>query len=202
MKKLTKLFSLLTVLVTILGPLGNIRHLVHADDTQQPQQTKVFVHKILLNKEQFADFDHEAKKDGYNGNQIGTITDYFGSSAKEIAGVNFKVWKKVDQAQDKVTKTGDQLGISGDGANENYKLMDGEYGTNGVVTGENNAGAEFTLPNGTYIFVEDKANSPYYNKQEGNELTEAKAVPFRLVLPVTLPDGTGYFNSTDNPLHV
>ncbi|AUC91780.1 hypothetical protein CWM22_07690 [Streptococcus suis] len=202
MKKLTKLFSLLTVLVTILGPLGNIRHLVHADDTQQPQQTKVFVHKILLNKEQFADFDHEAKKDGYNGNQIGTITDYFGSSAKEIAGVNFKVWKKVDQAQDKVTKTGDQLGISGDGANENYKLMDGEYGTNGVVTGENNAGAEFTLPNGTYIFVEDKANSPYYNKQEGNELTEAKAVPFRLVLPVTLPDGTGYFDSTNNPLHV
>ncbi|HEM5079919.1 TPA: isopeptide-forming domain-containing fimbrial protein, partial [Streptococcus suis] len=35
----------------------------------------------------------------------------------------------------------------------------------------------------------------------GSELTEAKAVPFRLVLPVTLPDGTGYFN-TDKPLHV
>ncbi|NQN83932.1 isopeptide-forming domain-containing fimbrial protein, partial [Streptococcus suis] len=67
------------------------------------------------------------------------------------------------------------------------------------------SGAEFTLSNGTYIFVEDKAASPYYNKQgdgAGSELTEAKAVPFRLVLPVTLPDGTGYFDSTNNPLHV
>ncbi|HFI2439281.1 TPA: isopeptide-forming domain-containing fimbrial protein, partial [Streptococcus suis] len=60
--------------------------------------------------------------------------------------------------------------------------------------------------NGTYIFVEDKVASPYYNKQEGDtkgsELTEAKAVPFRLVLPVTLPEGTGYFNNTNKPLHV
>ncbi|HFU4055533.1 TPA: hypothetical protein ACGO6G_002020, partial [Streptococcus suis] len=64
MKKLTKLFSLLTVLLTIFGPLGNLRHLVHANDTQQ---TKVVVHKILLNKEQFEAFNHEAKKDQYNG---------------------------------------------------------------------------------------------------------------------------------------
>ncbi|WP_079763177.1 isopeptide-forming domain-containing fimbrial protein, partial [Streptococcus suis] len=104
---------------------------------------------------------------------------------------------------------GAQLGITGEGDTENYKLFEDtgnkKYGTEGVVTGENNAGAEFTLPNGTYIFVEDKENSPYYNKQvgdtQGSELTEAKAVPFRLVLPVTRPEGTGYFDET-NPLHV
>ncbi|HFI0696193.1 TPA: pilin N-terminal domain-containing protein [Streptococcus suis] len=73
------------------------------------------------------------------------------------------------------------------------------YGTNGVDTATN--GAEFTLPNGTYLFVEDKENSPYYNKQEGNELTEAKGVPFKLELPVTKPDGLGYFDTT-TPLHV
>ncbi|MGQ7332790.1 pilin N-terminal domain-containing protein [Streptococcus suis] len=204
MKKLTKLFSLLTVLVTILGPLGNIRHLVHADDAQ-PQQTKVFVHKILLNKEQFEAFNHEAKKDQYNGTQIAQITDFFGSSATEIEGVNFKVWQKVEQTGDG-TKTGAQLGITGEGADEHYKLFvdsnDKMYGSRGVNTGSGTTGAEFILENGTYIFVEDKANSPYYNKQEGNELTEAKAVPFRLVLPVTRPDGTGYFDSTNNPLHV
>ncbi|WP_099831394.1 pilin N-terminal domain-containing protein [Streptococcus suis] len=202
MKKLTKVFSLLTVLLTMFGPLGNLRHLVHANTTQQ---TKVVVHKILLNKEQFEAFNHEAKKDQYNGTQIAQITDFFGSSATEIEGVNFKVWQKVEQTGDG-TKTGAQLGITGEGADEHYKLFvdsnDKMYGSRGVNTGSGTTGAEFILENGTYIFVEDKANSPYYNKQEGNELTEAKAVPFRLVLPVTRPDGTGYFDSTNNPLHI
>ncbi|MFI3127481.1 pilin N-terminal domain-containing protein [Streptococcus suis] len=203
MKKLTKLFSLLTVLLTMFGPLGNLRHLVHANTTQE---TKVFVHKILLNKNEFETFNHEEKKAGYNGNQIDQITTFFGSSAKEIEGVNFKVWQKVDQAQDNVTKTGTELGITGEGAEENYKLFENagnkKYGSEGVNTTA--SGAEFTLPNGTYIFVEDKEHSPYYNKEgvtAGNELTEAKAVPFRLVLPVTRPEGTGYFDTT-TPLHV
>ncbi|HEL1602797.1 TPA: isopeptide-forming domain-containing fimbrial protein [Streptococcus suis] len=205
MKKLTKLFSLLTVLLTMFGPLGNLRHLVHANTTQE---TKVFVHKILLNKNEFETFNHEEKKAGYNGNQIDQITTFFGSSAKEIADVNFKVWKKVDAKIEGQTKTGTELGITGEGVDENYKLFedagDKKYGSEGVNTKE--SGAEFTLGEGTYIFVEDKVASPYYNKQDGdtkgNELTEAKAVPFRLVLPVTLPDGTGYFNNTDKPLHV
>ncbi|MFM0785856.1 SpaH/EbpB family LPXTG-anchored major pilin [Streptococcus suis] len=206
MKKLTKVFSLLTVLLTMFGPLGNLRHLVHADDTQQ---TKVVVHKVLMSKQDLESFDHAAKQQThkYDGTQIqqGTFTNYFGTSAKEIEGVNFKVWKKVDQAQGNVTKTGAELGITGDGADEHYQKMADTYGTNGVNTGSGSTGAEFTLPNGTYIFVEDKENSPYYNKQgdgAGSELTEAKAVPFRLVLPVTRPDGTGYFDSTNNPLHV
>ncbi|WP_079267428.1 pilin N-terminal domain-containing protein [Streptococcus suis] len=210
MKKLTKVFSLLTVLLTIFGPLGNLRHLVHADDTQQ---TKVVVHKVLMSKEDFNNFDHDTKQQThkYDGTQIqqNTFTDYFGQSAKEIEGVNFKVWKKVDQAEVGVTKTGTELGIAGEGAAENYKLFedtgDKKYGTEGVVTGADSSGATFILENGTYIFVEDKVASPYYNKQEGNdkgsELTEAKAVPFRLVLPVTRPEGTGYFD-VNNPLHV
>ncbi|WP_192374215.1 SpaH/EbpB family LPXTG-anchored major pilin [Streptococcus suis] len=210
MKKLTKVFSLLTVLLTMFGPLGNLRHLVHADDTHQ---TKVVVHKVLMNKEDFNNFDHDTKQNvhKYDGTQIqqGTFTNYFGTSAKEIAGVNFKVWKKVDQAEVGVTKTGTELGITGEGAAENYKLFadagDRKYGTEGVVTGADSSGAAFILENGIYIFVEDKVASPYYNKQDGDtkgsELTEAKAVPFRLVLPVTRPEGTGYFD-TNNPLHV
>uniref|UniRef100_UPI001296D105 isopeptide-forming domain-containing fimbrial protein n=1 Tax=Streptococcus suis TaxID=1307 RepID=UPI001296D105 len=203
---------LLTVLLTMFGPLGNLRHLVHADDTQ-PHQTKVLVHKVLMSKEDFNNFDHDTKQQThkYDGTQItGKFGEYFGTSAKEIEGVNFKVWKKVEQAQGNVTKTGAELGITGEGAAENYKLFedtgDKKYGSEGVNTGAGTAGAEFTLEDGTYIFVEDKVASPYYNKQEGNdkgsELTEAKAVPFRLVLPVTLPEGTGYFDNDRNPLHV
>ncbi|HEL1799549.1 pilin N-terminal domain-containing protein [Streptococcus suis] len=203
MKKLTKVFSLLTVLLTMFGPLGNLRHLVHADDTHQ---TKVVVHKVLMSKEDFNSFNHETAQttQKYDGTAIqpGKFTQYFGTSAKEIEGVNFKVWKKVEQAGND-TQTGTQLGITGEGEAEHYqKMTDSEYGTNGRNT--TTTGAEFTLPNGTYIFVEDKAASPYYNKQgdgAGSELTEAKAVPFRLVLPVTRPEGTGYFD-TNNPLHV
>ncbi|WP_105159364.1 SpaH/EbpB family LPXTG-anchored major pilin [Streptococcus suis] len=203
MKKLTKVFSLLTVLLTMFGPLGNLRHLVHANDVQ-PQQTKVVVHKVLMNKEDFNKFNHETAQDvqKYDGTAIQTekFTNYFGTSAKEIAGVTFKAYKQIDgdgNGQDGVT-TGSQLGIE----NDEKKYIPVADGNASKTTGEGNAGAEFILPNGTYIFVEDKANSPYYNKQEGNELTEAKAVPFRLVLPVTRPDGTGYFDSTNNPLHV
>ncbi|HFI0217465.1 TPA: pilin N-terminal domain-containing protein [Streptococcus suis] len=205
MKKLTKVFSLLTVLLTMFGPLGNLRHLVHADDAHQ---TKVVVHKVLMSKEDFNNFNHETAQttQKYDGTTIqeNNFKNYFGQSAQEIAGVNFKVWKKVDSQQNG-SKTGAQLGITGEGQDEHYVLDTTNNGTNGVNTREGSAGAEFTLPNGTYIFVEDKEHSPYYNKEggtAGNELTEAKAVPFRLVLPVTLPEGTGYFNNTNKPLHV
>ncbi|HFI0423223.1 TPA: pilin N-terminal domain-containing protein [Streptococcus suis] len=208
MKKVTKLFSLLTVLLTMFGPLGNLRHLVHANDTQ-PQQTKVFVHKILLNKNEFEAFNHEEKKAGYNGNQIGTITDYFGSSAKDIGGVTFKVYKQVADTEDgEGVVTGNSLlGLEDSAPNSDtkkYKLHT-EVSKASITTVENQ-GAEVILENGIYIFVEDKENSPYYNKQDGDtkgsELTEAKAVPFKLELPVTKPDGTGYFDKDNNPLHV
>ncbi|MGO0107025.1 SpaH/EbpB family LPXTG-anchored major pilin [Streptococcus suis] len=206
MKKLTKLFSLLTVLLTMFGPLGNLRHLVHANDTQ-PHQTKVVVHKVLMSKQDLASFDHDTKQQihKYNGTQIqqDTFTDYFGQSAKEIAGVTFKAYKQIDgdgNGQDGVT-TGSQLGIE----NDEKKYIPVADSNASKTTGEGNAGAEFILPNGTYIFVEDKENSPYYNKQDddtkGSELTEAKAVPFKLELPVTKPDGLGYFD-TNTPLHV
>ncbi|MDG4517029.1 SpaH/EbpB family LPXTG-anchored major pilin [Streptococcus suis] len=205
MKKLTKLFSVFATFLTVLGTLVNLAPVVQA----ATGDTKVVVHKIVMNKTDFNAFNHDDKQQihKYDGTQIQTekFGTYFGQSATEVAGVNFKVWQKVDQPAEG-TQTGAQLGITGEGVDENYKLFefggDPKYGSEGVNTTE--SGAEFTLSNGTYIFVEDKAASPYYNKQgdgAGSELTEAKAVPFRLVLPVTLPDGTGYFN-TDKPLHV
>ncbi|HEL2194693.1 TPA: SpaH/EbpB family LPXTG-anchored major pilin [Streptococcus suis] len=211
MKKITKLFSVFAALLTVFGTLVSFAPVAHAIMSIATEQaTKVIVHKIVMNETDFNDFTYTENFTKYNGNAISNdaYSTYFGASATEVAGVNFKVWQKVDQAQDNVTKTGTELGITGEGAEENYKLFEvagyKKYGSEGVNTTE--SGAEFTLPNGIYIFVEDKVASPYYNKQDGatkgSELTEAKAVPFRLVLPVTLPEGTGYFNYTDKPLHV
>ncbi|HHT7720133.1 TPA: pilin N-terminal domain-containing protein [Streptococcus suis] len=205
MKKLTKVFSLLTVLLTMFGPLGNLRHLVHADDAQ-PHKTAVVVHKVLMTPEQLENFNHDQKQvtNKYVGNQIQNFGEYFGEGSKEIGGVNFKVWTKVDRAEDGVTKTGIELGIAED--NNNYKLN--QSYPDGVVTLADSQGATFELEDGTHIFVEDKENSPYYNKDgvttekdASKELTQSKAVPFKLELPVTKPDGQGYFD-LQTKLHV
>ncbi|MBO3837563.1 isopeptide-forming domain-containing fimbrial protein [Streptococcus suis] len=189
MKKLTKLFSVFTVFLTVLGSLINIKHLVHAEDTAS---TTVIVHKIVMNNDDFNKFTYEENLSKYNGNSIGDLKNYFGNSAVEVAGVNFKVWQKVETKADG-TKTGVELGIAND--TDNYKLVE-KYST-GVSTEAN--GATFTLANGIYIFTEDKGNSPYYNDQ--NELTGMKAVPFKLELPQAKADGSGYFD-TQTPLHV
>ncbi|WP_099809591.1 isopeptide-forming domain-containing fimbrial protein [Streptococcus suis] len=200
MKKRNKLFSLLTVLITLLGSLGNLATVfAEGPDTTQPHKTTVVVHKIVMNEEQFGNFNGSSKTPGtvpeYDGNEITNLKGYFGNSAKEVAGVNFKVWQKVDAA-DTGTKTGETLGIAGD--NGNYKLVqDYQNGVNTVDTGDK--GASFTLVDGTYIFTEDKEASSYYNGQ--NELTGMKAVPFKLELPQAKTDGTGYFSETDK-LHV
>ncbi|HEP1809805.1 TPA: isopeptide-forming domain-containing fimbrial protein, partial [Streptococcus suis] len=202
MKKLTKLFSLLTVLLTMFGPLGNLRHLVHANDAQ-PHKTAVVVHKVLMSKNDFDTFalktDDEKTR---NGSELpkDQFAGYFGQSATEISGVTFKVYKKITQENAQAV-TGESLGISGD--NDKYVPLEGEYGSK--TTSE--SGAEFQLDNGVYIFVEDKVNSPYYNKTNGadagKELTEAQAVPFRIELPITRPDGQGYFDtSRDHKLHI
>ncbi|MGU8015608.1 isopeptide-forming domain-containing fimbrial protein [Streptococcus suis] len=189
MKKMTKLFSVFATLLTVLGTLVSLAPVAHA----ATQETKVIVHKIVMNENDFNQFNYTEDFTQYNGSAIGNLTTYFGASAKDVADVNFKVWKKVD-AVATGSKKGVELGIADD--NDNYQL-DQNY-KNGVNT-QANAGAEFTLDEGTYIFVEDKENSSYYNGQ--NELTGMKAVPFKLVLPQAKTDGTGYFD-TKTPLHV
>ncbi|MGU8047911.1 isopeptide-forming domain-containing fimbrial protein [Streptococcus suis] len=190
MKKLTKLFSVFATFLTVLGTLVNLAPVVQADDTGK---TKVIVHKVVMDETDFNKFNYTEDFTQYNGSAIGNLTTYFGASAKDVADVNFKVWKKVD-AVATGSKKGVELGIADD--NDNYQL-DQNY-KNGVNT-QANAGAEFTLDEGTYIFVEDKENSPYYNVQK--ELTGMKAVPFKLELPQAKTDGTGYFD-TKTPLHV
>ncbi|MGO0053868.1 isopeptide-forming domain-containing fimbrial protein, partial [Streptococcus suis] len=193
MKKMTKLFSVFATILTVLGTLVNLAPVVQADDTGK---TTVVVHKVVMDETAFNDFEYQEDFTKYNGKQIDDLKVYFNTqSATEVKDVRFKVWKKVEAGTTATTetKTGANLGIVDD--NDNYQL-DPTY-PDGVLTTE--TGAEFTLANGTYIFVEDKENSPYYNGQK--ELTGMKAVPFKLVLPQAKTDGTGYFD-TKTPLHV
>ncbi|MGU8019063.1 isopeptide-forming domain-containing fimbrial protein [Streptococcus suis] len=191
MKKLTKLFSVFATFLTVLGTLVNLAPVVQA----ATGDTKVVVHKVVMDETALDNFKYQEDFTKYNGTQIQDLQDYFKTdTAKEVENVRFKVWKKVEAGTTATnTKTGTELGIADD--TDNYQLAP-TY-PDGVLTTTN--GAEFTLANGTYIFVEDKENSPYYNGQK--ELTGMKAVPFKLVLPQAKTDGTGYFNETD-ALHV
>ncbi|HEM6332245.1 TPA: isopeptide-forming domain-containing fimbrial protein [Streptococcus suis] len=191
MKKLTKLFSVFATLLTVFGTLVNLAPVVQA----ATGDTKVVVHKVVMDETALDNFEYQEDFTKYNGTQIQDLKTYFNTeTAKEVANVKFDVWKKVEAGTTATnTKTGTELGIADD--TDNYQLAP-TY-PDGVLTTTN--GAEFTLANGTYIFVEDKKNSPYYNGQK--ELTGMKAVPFKLVLPQAKTDGTGYFNETD-ALHV
>ncbi|HEL1582480.1 TPA: isopeptide-forming domain-containing fimbrial protein [Streptococcus suis] len=187
MKKLTKLFSVFATLLTVLGTLVSLAPVAHA----ATQETTVIVHKVVMDETALGNFEYQEDFTKYNGTQIQDLKTYFNTdTAKEVANVKFDVWKKVEAGTTATnTKTGTELGI----ANDNDTYVYSETAT----TAAN--GAEFTLANGTYIFVEDKENSPYYNVQK--ELTGMKAVPFKLVLPQAKTDGTGYFD-TKTKLHV
>ncbi|HFU3939881.1 TPA: isopeptide-forming domain-containing fimbrial protein [Streptococcus suis] len=187
MKKLTKLFSVFATFLTVLGTLVNLAPVVQA----ATGDTKVVVHKVVMDETALDNFEYQEDFTKYNGTQIQDLKTYFNTdTAKEVANVKFDVWKKVEAGTTATnTKTGTELGIAND--NDTYVYSE-------TATTTTN-GAEFTLANGTYIFVEDKENSPYYNGQK--ELTGMKAVPFKLVLPQAKTDGTGYFD-TNTPLHV
>ncbi|WP_105156633.1 isopeptide-forming domain-containing fimbrial protein [Streptococcus suis] len=187
MKKMTKLFSVFATFLTVLGTLVNLAPVVQA----ATGDTKVVVHKVVMDETALDNFEYQEDFTKYNGTQIQDLKTYFNTdTAKEVANVKFDVWKKVGAGTTATnTKTGTELGIAND--NDTYVYSE-------TATTTTN-GAEFTLANGTYIFVEDKENSPYYNGQK--ELTGMKAVPFKLVLPQAKTDGTGYFD-TNTPLHV
>lgn len=196
MKKLmTMLTAFLLVFTNLFSAVGTVVHAV------EPTETTVVVHKILMSKEDLANFNYQENAEKYSGNKIDDLQGYFGNtSAQEIAGVAFNVYKKVEAGTagaktgaDLATLTATPVGGSGFEATSNYVQVGGDYITEA-------AGVDIKLEKGTYVFVENKEKSPYYSTS-GAELTSAKAVPFTLTLPQAKFDGVGYYNNNDK-LHV
>ncbi|MGT2756205.1 SpaH/EbpB family LPXTG-anchored major pilin [Streptococcus ovuberis] len=200
MKKIMNLLAAaLLVLTSLFSAVGTV---VKASVYEPEGATRVVVHKILMNQEDLANFQYKEDPKQYSGGKIEDLQKYFGNnSAKEIEGVFFDVYMKVNTA-DSNTKTGAELAAEtgtavGNGGFEADSRYLAEPFKSAMTEKD---GANFVLPIGTYVFVENKAESPYYN-QNGSELTGAKAVPFTLTLPQTKYDGTGNYSVTD-PLHV
>lgn len=195
MKNMKKIMSLFLALVMLVGVALPSVAMAEGTLNGAPDETTVKIHKIIMNQADFNAFtsaNPEGKK--HDGSLIAP-TDYatkIAASAEAVEGVAFKVYKfkGTDEAFKSLKP---QFGIG-------TKAYDDDT-TNYEVVGQakltdKDGIASFDLGTGNYVFVEDRASS----KTDKN-ITNAWAVPFKLSLPLTKPDGRTYFSKTD-PLHV
>lgn len=202
MKKTNRVLAFLLAFVMLLGMA--VPMTAQADGQETQHKTTVDIHKVLMPKEAFDKWQLKP----HDGSQITNLADYFGTGAKAINGVAFRIYAVSDTEQNAGPGAvkGDHDSLKPYGtfdANKYYKLM--KFGPNTdeefVLTkkvGTEDGIAQVTLPDGKYYIVEDKAHSTY---NETN-MTGMKAVPFMLELPAGLPDGSGSYDDANNPLHV
>ena len=190
-KRFLSLMLALAMIVGVLSPLTTF-----ADNTSEPAKpgthnTTVNIHKVLMDKDAYNAWPKDGKK--HDGSEIKNITDYFGASAKLIAGVQFDIYRqaKEDEPQGTTKVKGSDIASSVFEASKEYVLVQS------VKTEGNPAKATATLGDGTYYVAENKEKSTYVG-EKGEKLTGMKAVPFKLVLPAALPDGTGNYGKELN----
>ncbi|MHC5099476.1 pilin N-terminal domain-containing protein [Peptoniphilus genitalis] len=197
-KKIMSLIMALVMLVGVFSPLT-----AFADNTSEPpkpgakHKTTVNIHKVLMDKEEKVKGTEETLWSKFpkehDGSKITDIQGYFGASAKLIAGVQFDIYKEGSQS-DQGAKLGSEIASSVFEASKYYVLV------KSVKTEGDPAKAEVTLEDGTYYVAENKKESTYLG-EKGEKLTGMKAVPFKLVLPIAMPDGKKNYDEND-PLNI
>lgn len=140
------------------------------------------IHKILMDKKAFGDFNEGTKgKNGteFDGNKITSLQDFFLAkdknneyvgSAKEIEGVYFKLQKPAKDGTDPdVNKDSDWVDLG-----EGYQ---------GLTTANGLEIKDVSKLEGKYRIVEDLTKSTYKGEDE-ETLAAAKAVPSVITLPL------------------
>lgn len=194
LRKISALFIALAMVLSVISSLSGLK--VKADD---PHKTTLVIHKIVMPKDKMtAHKDNEDRQDGkkYTGAKI-TDMSYF-DGGTEVAGVAFDIYKRIDTNETGALSSGDDIfgGKAAADSGKFYKKVQGP-----LVTTATGIEAK-DLEDGVYMIVENKAASTY--KGAKNEiLSEAKAVPARIELPLTKPDGSGLFGTADaDKLHL
>ena len=193
MKK--KILSLLTAFAMVFGIIAAPFTSASANEAKNDEVTeKVYVHKMLMTKKQLD--DHDVNKADYDGNQIENLGTFFGEGAKEIPGVYFVVEKEFDvpdtseDAEDGATvKAWKAVTATGTQAKED--LSDALGGLTAVNTDKNFTALELDtskLPKGEYRINEIHEKSTYVGT-DGETLTDMKAVPTKITLPLVNKEG-------------
>ncbi len=181
MKKATnKLMSFLAAFAMVIGVLvapfanANAAETTPDDPASATEETTktLTIHKILMSEQGLK--DHDAKKE-YDGKQIDNIGTFFEKGAKEIAGVYFKLQKPAQGATDPdVNKDSDWVDLG-----EGYQ---------GLTTEDGLKINDVSTLKGKYRIVEVYEESTYVG-EKGATLTDRKAVPSIIVLPLVNNDG-------------
>ncbi|WP_073998181.1 pilin N-terminal domain-containing protein [Anaerococcus urinomassiliensis] len=198
MKKATnRILSFLTAFAMVIGVL--VAPFTSANAAEETTET-VTLHKILQSKDNLNAKDKE-KKDvfpghkglddtEYNGNKIQDIGSYFGTGSEEIKGVYFAfkyndgenkgkyVTIKEEEGKDPVYGVADSLDAE---LEEGVKLLAGETEDKGIAF--NTKGLK-----GDFLIEEIHEESSYVGK-DGETLTDMKAVPVDITLPLVNNDG-------------
>ncbi len=128
------------------------------------ETTDVIVHKILMTKDAFNDHDKDKVYDPLVG--IQDITGFFGANAKPINGVVFEFYKE-----------GDYTGLApNDGATPSYTFTTGTT-------------EKVAIPDGKWLMVENHEASSYVGEDGESVLTDMKAVPQVITLPMENENG-------------
>ena len=187
-----KILSFLTAFAMVFGIIA--APFVNASAAED-HKTDVVLHKIELSDLTGWPKGEGKEGDNYDGSKL-TVKDYFGDGAKELAGVKFYYYKLADEAQFKAVKADTENNKTKEKLEAKYPALK-DKGTlvTSAVGGVKIAG----LADGYYWFVEDSAS---FTDDNGRTITDAKAVPFGLELPVYKKDGSMFGTGEGNELHV
>lgn len=192
MKK--KILSLLTAFAMVFGIIA--APFTSAKANEPETTNSVTLHKLLMDKATLEgwdkDFSDKLEKDGYNGTQdlaaLKQLNSLSGKTVSEIEGVYF-AWAKKDTEDDKYywIKSDDSFTATKTEAVEG-KLDSIPDDTFGDKTGAN--GKTFTTTNfkGEYKIFEIHNKSEYVGKN-GETLTDMRAVPVEITLPLVNKTG-------------
>lgn len=194
LRKISAIFIALAMVLSVISSLSGLK--VSADE----HKTTLVIHKIVMPKDKMnAHKDNEDRQDGkkYTGAKI-TDMSYF-DGGTEVAGVAFDIYKRIDTNETGSLANNDPIfgGKAAADSGKFFKKVQGPLLTTATGVDVPN------LVDGVYMIVENKAASTYSNAVNKKILSEAKAVPARIELPLTKPDGSGLFGTADaDKLHL
>ena len=198
MKKATnKLMSFLAAFAMVIGvlvaPFANANAAGTGEDTSKKAEDKVTntvtLHKLVMSKDDLRDWDSDAienAKNGYDGTQnTDQLKDLLkeGHSAKEVAGVYFAFKDKDGYVTIKEGETPEYGRVKSLDAQlpEGFKLLAGETKAAGITFNTSGLKGDFTIEE-----IHEKSS---YIGEDGEAITDSKAVPVEITLPLVNNEG-------------
>lgn len=187
-----KILSLIMALVMLVGVFSPLTALAAGDTTNT-----VTLHKLVMSKDELGKWDKAfsdgLEKKGYNGTQntqqLKDLLDA-GHSAHEVAGVYFAVKYNSGDNKDKYVTIKEEAGkdpvygaVNSLDAklDDGFKLLAGKTEANGIVFNTKGLSGDF--------LIEEIHEKSSYVGDGGEAITDSKAVPVEITLPLVNNDG-------------